>query len=153
MSELFTAWQVCRVLSTAEYLLLPTVSTTMEPKKLIREETVHAQLSKMVSGLKWILFWDIYQNSIDFTHVWPLQLSQTLSGTQLLLHIRCYVCRINTQHYDAQISLPLLTAHAHGPVCIHDTDLRIMNVKRSIAILQQIFCATIRNSYLQYDKR
>jgi hypothetical protein len=114
LSELFMARQVCCVLSNAEYLLLPTIPTTMEPKKLIREETVHAQLSKTVSGLNWILFWDSYQNPIDFTRAWPLQLSQTLSDTQLALPVWCYACRINTQHYDARFSLPLLTAHAHG---------------------------------------
>jgi hypothetical protein len=114
LSELCMVWQVCCVWSNAEYLLLPTIPTTMEPKKIIRENTVHAQLSKTVSGLNWILFCDRYQNPIDFTHAWPLRLSQTLSGTQLVLHVWCYACRINTQHYDAQISLPLLTAHAHG---------------------------------------
>lgn len=114
LSELFMAWQVCCVLSNAEYLLFPTIPTNTEPKKLIREETVHAQHSKTVSGLNWILFCDRYQNPIDFTHAWPLQVSQTLSGTQLVQHVWCYACRINTQHYDARISLPLLTAHAHS---------------------------------------
>lgn len=102
LSELFMAWQVCCVLSNAEYLLLPTIPTTMEPKKLIREEKVHAQLSETVSGLNWIVFCDRYQNPINFTRAWPLQLSQTLSGTQLVMHVWCYACRINTQHYDAQ---------------------------------------------------
>ena len=57
LSELFMAWLVGCVLSNAKYLLLPTVPTTMEPKKLIREERVHAQISKTVLGPKRILFW------------------------------------------------------------------------------------------------
>lgn len=113
-SELFMAGQVCCVPPNAEYLLLPTIPTTMQPKKLIRDETVHAQLSKTVSGLNWILFWDRCQNPIDFTRAWPLQLCQTIISTQLVMHVWCYACRINTQHYDARISLPVLTAHAHG---------------------------------------
>jgi hypothetical protein len=78
------------------------------------EETVHAQHSKTVSGLNWILFWDRYQNPIDFTHAWPLQHSQTLSGTQLELHIRCLCMPNQYAALRRTISLPLLTAHAHG---------------------------------------
>jgi hypothetical protein len=86
----------------------------MQPKKLNRDETVHAQISETVSGPNWILYWDRCKNPIDFTRAWPEQLSQTIKCTQLVMNVWCYACRINTQHYDARISLPLLTAHAHG---------------------------------------
>jgi hypothetical protein len=54
-SKLFMVGQVFCVLSNAEYLLLPIIRT-MQPKKLNRDETVHAQISETVSGPNWILY-------------------------------------------------------------------------------------------------
>lgn len=69
LSELFMAWQVCCVLSNSEYLLLPTIPTTIEPKKLIREETVHAQPSKTVSSKLDIVLRQISKSNWFYTRL------------------------------------------------------------------------------------